>query len=560
MPMLPGTFGPQGVAPNTGAAPTIGVTINPATGRPWTAEEWAAVPKPGYTGLIGATPIGFGANLASGGPGRAIANSPGGQFVSAVGGNVDLGGLADAAGLTRPDLGNLRGDTDALRQMRRDFASEYGGLAPRGVPQVGAERAAGVDLGPAATMEAAQLARAREVSAPALGSVERAQAALAMAAPVQRVGPTQAATIDRGGSDDARSIQSEAIRATRDVLSGAAPSVAERQLQETLNQNVQQQNAVAAGARGLSAASARRQAAQNIARLNLDTGAKGALLRAQEQATARGQLGGLATDTRGQDIGLATSQAGFQQQATQSDADRAVQENLTQARLGTDVSQSNAANATGIAQFNAGQANQRGNLQGQMQLQAAEGNAGRDVQQNVAQAGFQQQAGLANMGAVNDRASEQGRLTQGNQQFNATQGNQVATNNADRVLTGQGQDDRRASELRGSMISAGRSSAESELGGLRVDEEAKARRTGLVSNVAKSTAAAFGLAAGGVVTRPTLALVGEAGPEVVMPVSRVTPDERRRFAVSQRPFSRDSAPPLSAVVQRRREAAREMSY
>lgn len=558
-----GNFGNTPISPQTGTA-TYGLPVNPKTGRPYTKEEYDALPKDGWGGkdwLLAAATGGL-YNPLTKQAGTAVVEGVTGRDLGAIGQDV-----AEGAGLTRPDLSNIQGDTEALRQMRRDFANEYVNLGGRVVPKVEAERAAAVDLGPAETMQAAQADRAREVRAPTLGPVERAEAAMAMAAPVSRVGPTQGVTIDRGGSDSARAIQGEAIQATRDVLSGKAPSVAELQLRDTLNRNVQQQNAIRAGARGLSAASARRQAAQNIARLNLDTGAAGALLRAKEVEGARNSLGSMATDVRGQDIGLATSQAGLDSTRIQSDADRLAKENLTEAQLRTDVSQSNAANQTGVSQFNAGQANQRQVQQGQMQLQAEEGNAGREQQTNIANAGFEQGAREANMGATNQRAVDQGRITADNNQFNATQGNQVGAQNADRELEGRNLDDDRAASLRGDMVSAGRSAAESELGGIRTDEDAKKRRTDVVANVGKSAAAAFGLARGGLVTRPTHALIGEAGPELVIPVKDVSPEDRRRFAIEARPFSRAAAPPLRTVIDRaaetrdrRRQAAREMSY
>jgi hypothetical protein len=434
------------------------------------------------------------------------------------------GVVGDALGLSAPDTRQLSTDTESLRQLRGQFAQELAAQGPRDVPQVTAAQAQGVNLG-----DAALSARLPTVDAPTLGPTERAEAARAMAAPVSRVGPTtaaqafgvgpatagqmRAAEIQTGPQDQARAVQGEAIQATRDALSGKAPSVAELQMREQLNRNVGAIQSRAAGARGLGAGAVRRQAAREMARAEADAMSQGALLRANEVATARGQLGGLATDTRGQDLSLATNQAGlvqgerqfnageagttsrfnvgqgnqlaatnagFQQQATQSDADRAQGANLAEAQLGTNVNLANANNQTGVSTFNAGQTNTRQVQQGQMQLEADTGNVTR-----------QQQNQQFNAGAINTRTGEQGQLTQQNNQFNTGQTNTANTGNANRTLEGRQIDDTQRSGLRSDTASAARDVVNAEQGRLNTEEAAKGRRTELVSNVAKSGATAL---------------------------------------------------------------------
>lgn len=419
--------------------------------------------------------------------------TPRGNVAQEIGNAVGAfgGAVGGALGLTPPNTAKLQEDTDAIRGLRTQYADELARQGERAVPGVSLERTA----------------PAERVSAPTLSPTERATAATAMAAPVSRVGPTQAAsigpaeratagymngaTIATGPQGEARGVQQEAIDATRDVLTGKAPSVAELQAREQLNRNVSDIQSQAAGARGLGAASARRNAARNMARAGSDALASGQLARAQEVATARGQLGGLATDTRGQDIGLATNQAGLTQdaskfnageagttsrynagqnnqvntaqagltqQAGQNDADRAQGANLTEAQLRTGVSTTNANNATGVSTFNAGQTNTRQVQQGQMDLDAATGNANRTTQNN---------------------------------QFNTNQANTVSTGNADRTLTGRQMDDNQRSDLRDDALGAATATTNADQGVLNTQEAAKGRRTDLVSNLAKSGSTAL---------------------------------------------------------------------
>ena len=56
------------------------------------------------------------------------------------------------------------------------------------------------------------------------------------------------------------------------------------------------------------------------------------------------------------------------------------------------------------------------------------------------------------------------------------------------------------------------------------------------------------LAHGGIVTRPTHALVGEAGPEIILPVDNVPERLARALAVDRKPFDRADAPDLSRLL------------
>lgn len=125
-----------------------------------------------------------------------------------------------------------------------------------------------------------------------------------------------AATIDQTAANQSRGAQSDAIQSYKDVLSGAAPSVAQLQLGKTLQTNILNQTGQAAAARGTNQALAQRTAATNIAQLNAGAGADAALLRAQEQDAARAGLSSTASTARSQDLGVATGQATLDQDAS----------------------------------------------------------------------------------------------------------------------------------------------------------------------------------------------------------------------------------------------------
>lgn len=134
----------------------------------------------------------------------------------------------------------------------------------------------------------------------------------------------QSAGIDQNAANQSRGAQYDAIKSYKDVLSGAAPSVAQIQLGRTLQTNVLNQTGAAAGARGTNQALAQRTAANNIAQLNAGAGSDAALLRAQEQDAARAGLSTAATTARSQDLGVATGQATLDQDAASKNQSSAV--------------------------------------------------------------------------------------------------------------------------------------------------------------------------------------------------------------------------------------------
>jgi hypothetical protein len=82
---------------------------------------------------------------------------------------------------------------------------------------------------------------------------------------------------------------------------GQGPSLAQAQLQQATDQNIAQQMALAASARGGNVGMAQRQAAQNAAAVQQQAAQQASMLRMQEQMAAREQLGGLLGQGRAAD-------------------------------------------------------------------------------------------------------------------------------------------------------------------------------------------------------------------------------------------------------------------
>jgi hypothetical protein len=105
--------------------------------------------------------------------------------------------------------------------------------------------------------------------------------------------------------------QNRALGLAEDAAMGRAPSVAEIQGQQQLQQAMQQQLAMAARARGGNMSLALRSAGQNAANMTTQGAQNAAMLRAQEMATAREQFasGAAASRTASQNIDKARVEA-----------------------------------------------------------------------------------------------------------------------------------------------------------------------------------------------------------------------------------------------------------
>jgi hypothetical protein len=200
--------------------------------------------------------------------------------------------------------------------------------------------------------------------------------AAALSAPGMEAATMQAApeyggaTIDQSQQAQFRQGQLGLAQNIAGVLTGQAPSVAQIQQQQAFGQQQAQQLGMAAAAgRGGNQALAMRNAMYNTGNLGAQQASASALLRAQEQATARAQMGGVLEQGRASDIGLATNQAQLQQQAgLQNQAN---------------IQQAGAQNAQMLQQANAANQQSQVATRGQaIQEQAARANQAIQAQQN----------------------------------------------------------------------------------------------------------------------------------------------------------------------------------
>lgn len=371
--------------------------------------------------------------------------------------------VGDFLGTSGPDTSGVQGEVAGVRSFRGGLEDEYRNPSQHNVAAgtVTPERVGDVTIDP---IERASAAGPVTMQGATLGG------------PAMRSTSTVAgARLDTGLSDQSRAAGQTAVDSYKGVLDGSAPSVAQLQLRDTLNQNVNQQLAVLAGARGRSLASARRGAARNIGMLNQNAGAAGALLRAKELDAARGGLAASASDMRSADL----SQAGKAADLTQG----AQTFNAT-ARNVSDAQSTDAINDFTKTRSTMDQDTAKTN--------AMLGDRAADRSTTVS---------TANAGAFNNRAGDQARLTAG-----------LRTGDADRSLTGQttnvgnqirvdtGNVDRNIGlreNLRGDILNAYGVTLGGEQGLLAAQEAAKQRRLAFIRDLAKKSSEASGAMATG---------------------------------------------------------------
>jgi hypothetical protein len=160
---------------------------------------------------------------------------------------------------------------------------------------------------------------------------------------------TQNWQVDRTGAG----YQNQAAAAMAAAMRGDGPSVAREQMRAAQDRAAAEQLSIAAGARGQSVASARRNAAVNVGNQQIEAGGKMAELRAQEIATATAQLAQTGGQMQGQALQETTSKTGLNQQvelqnaqardtAIQASRERFAKGELTQAQLETEIAKANA--------------------------------------------------------------------------------------------------------------------------------------------------------------------------------------------------------------------------
>jgi Chaperone of endosialidase len=175
----------------------------------------------------------------------------------------------------------------------------------------------------------------------------RQQYLAAQQAPANAAPTAYRAQIGGQVQDQSRQLQQGAANSYQNVLNGTAPSVAQLQQQASAAQTAAQQGAMAASARGGgNRALALRTAMNNTAQLQAGGGADAALLRANEQNTARAGLANVGDQMRGQDQNMAINQANLDQGANLANVNAAVTTNGQNQTYQTNLGQlQNAANA-----------------------------------------------------------------------------------------------------------------------------------------------------------------------------------------------------------------------
>lgn len=308
-----------------------------------------------------------------------------------------------ADGATGGALGGIVGavtpaSTDGVQQAAGDaksiqdqFLAQYQGLQPGQAPITA----------PTLIQRAAQTGSA---TASAANPVTAAQ--------------MQAAQLNGANLSQDRAAQLALAQSLQGTIAGQTPSVAQIQQGQAFDRiGAQQAGLAAAMGRGGNQALAMRTAMQNQGNAQAQAASQAALLRAQETATAQGQLGGLLGQVQGADVSVAGQNAQLSQGANQTNAQLSQQAALTNQANQQAVNQQNAQlqqaamsqNATLAQQVNlanqqAGQQTTANNQQSMLQTRS------QDIaqQQNLGQLtlGANQNQVNAQVGALNAQTAQ----------------------------------------------------------------------------------------------------------------------------------------------------------
>ena len=216
----------------------------------------------------------------------------------------------------------------------------------------------------------------------------KAQSAMANTEHTNAAGMT-GASLNTANSDQQLAKQNALTSNLQATANGQGPSVAQEQLRQATAANINQQMSAAQSAHGAARLAALRGATWNNAQTQQTANSQASGLRAQEIATAQGQLGNNLGMARGQDITTAGQNASLAQNTGMLNSGYQQQANITNAQLGQQADIWNAGNQTQNSQFNAGNEQQNNQF-----------NAGA---QNTSNLNFaqQQNAGNLAMGQAN---------------------------------------------------------------------------------------------------------------------------------------------------------------
>lgn len=243
-------------------------------------------------------------------------------------------------GLNR-DLGIAQADSSNLKEDREGYL----GIGKTAESTLGQNYAA--PLASAPLWQQAGVTNATWANANA-NQAGIAQAGSASAAPVY---------MNQDQANSARSAQGQLIGNLQQTAQGLGPSIAQEQLRQSTNANINQQMAAARSMHGNARLAALRNASMIGAASQQQANSQAAALRAQEIAAAQGQLGNALSTQRGQDVTQAAQQAALEQQRALANAGFQQQSGLANAQLEQGANQFNTAALNAMSQFNANSAN-----------------------------------------------------------------------------------------------------------------------------------------------------------------------------------------------------------
>lgn len=292
----------------------------------------------------------------------ALDKATGGQISEGVqkfGENIKSGAFGEKVGLGKYKPEDIAIDESAFKDTSRSTSL---------IDELNKQRAAAVERS-APTATAAKLGAANDYAGANIGAVTNATPAQIAAAKEM-----SAAQMSKA-HEEFRGRQLGLADALQQQAAGQGPSLAQTQLDQARNQQIQTAMALAASQRGLTAGQGLRSIADQTAQAQQFAASEAAKQRIAEQLAAREQLSGVLQGARAADISVAGTQAGLEQQGT--------------------LANQAAVNQRAIAQ---------GGLEQQSILQNAA--AANDI--SIQQAILQQQAGLASQKAKNDFLIQQG--------------------------------------------------------------------------------------------------------------------------------------------------------
>jgi len=318
----------------------------------------AAPPAPAPAAPPAPAPAGYTAQSGAGKPGWKDASGQWMQDNIPIAGGVlnDLWG----GGTSIPDP-NTTVEGQNLAAQRGNLQT-FGGAADYAQQHLGND----VNLSPAQQQQAqtyySQQAHGDQASQMTIAQMQAAQ--------------MQGAQLDTAQANQARAAQQQLAGSLQQTASGQGPSVAQELLRQNTATNINQQNSAAMSMHGAARLAAMRNAQQAGAVTQQTAASQAAGLRAQEIATAQGNLGNVLGMQRGQDVTTA-----------QQNAQLAQQTGMTNAQLAQQGALANAGFLQGGEQYNAGNRQAMTTLGMQQEQQNNQFNASQSTQNNQFNAG-----------------------------------------------------------------------------------------------------------------------------------------------------------------------------